>query len=41
MMRAIRFATQLDFIIEDASLEAITRNTDRIKLLLKSVLLLN
>ena len=33
MMRAIRFATQLNFTIEDASLEAITRNADRIKII--------
>ena len=31
MLRAIRFATQLDFIIEKDSLEAITRNAERIK----------
>ncbi|WP_299891628.1 HD domain-containing protein [uncultured Lacinutrix sp.] len=33
MMRAIRFATQLDFIIEKDSLDAITRNNDRIKII--------
>lgn len=35
MMRAIRFATQLDFIIEAESLNAITRNSDRIKIITK------
>ncbi|MGB6268759.1 MAG: HD domain-containing protein [Olleya sp.] len=35
MMRAIRFATQLDFIIEDESLNAITRNNERIKIITK------
>jgi len=35
MLRAIRFATQLDFIIEKESLEAITRNADRIKIISK------
>lgn len=35
MMRAIRFATQLDFRIEAASLEAITRNKERIKIISK------
>jgi len=35
MMRAIRFATQLDFKIESKSLEAITRNADRIKIISK------
>lgn len=35
MMRAIRFATQLDFIIEKDSLEAITRNKERIKIVSK------
>ncbi|QCE40284.1 CCA tRNA nucleotidyltransferase [Psychroserpens sp. NJDZ02] len=35
MMRAIRFATQLDFIIEEQSLNAITRNSDRIKIITK------
>ncbi len=33
MMRAIRFATQLNFKIESASLKAITRNKDRIKII--------
>ncbi|RMB59421.1 HD domain-containing protein [Dokdonia sinensis] len=33
MLRAIRFATQLDFIIERQSLEAITRNAERIKII--------
>jgi poly(A) polymerase len=32
MMRAIRFATQLDFLIENNTLDAITRNTKRIKI---------
>jgi len=32
MMRAIRFATQLDFTIEPNSLEAIARNKNRIKI---------
>lgn len=32
MMRAIRFASQLDFIIEENSLEAIRRNKERIKI---------
>lgn len=35
MLRAIRFATQLDFIIEKDSLDAITRNKDRIKIVSK------
>jgi len=35
MLRAIRFATQLDFIIEKESLEAITRNADRITIISK------
>ena len=35
MMRAIRFATQLNFIIEKDSLEAISRNKDRIKIITK------
>lgn len=35
MMRAIRFATQLDFKIDPVSLEAITRNADRIKIISK------
>ncbi|GAA4816797.1 CCA tRNA nucleotidyltransferase [Litoribaculum gwangyangense] len=33
MMRAIRFATQLDFIIEEQSLKAISKNSDRIKII--------
>ena len=33
MMRAIRFATQLGFIIEKESLDAITRNNKRIKII--------
>ena len=33
MMRAIRFATQLDFKIEKTSFEAITRNASRIKII--------
>ncbi|WP_411894643.1 CCA tRNA nucleotidyltransferase [Winogradskyella sp. A2] len=33
MMRAIRFATQLDFKIEGTSLNAITKNKDRIKII--------
>jgi len=33
MMRAIRFATQLGFTIEEASLNAITRNKERIKII--------
>ncbi|WP_347372846.1 HD domain-containing protein [Aequorivita sp. Q41] len=35
MLRAIRFATQLDFIIEQKSLDAITRNSKRIKIISK------
>jgi len=35
MMRAIRFATQLNFKIEDASLKAITDNKDRITIITK------
>ena len=35
MLRAIRFATQLGFKIEDASLNAITRNNERIKIITK------
>jgi len=35
MMRAIRFATQLGFTIETKSLEAISRNKDRIKIITK------
>src|SRR5690606_30602350 len=33
MLRAIRFATQLDFEIEKESLLAITRNSERIKII--------
>nr|WP_321248368.1 HD domain-containing protein [uncultured Psychroserpens sp.] len=33
MMRAIRFATQLNFTIEDESLKAISRNDERIKII--------
>lgn len=33
MMRAIRFATQLNFNIEKESLDAISRNSDRIKII--------
>ncbi len=33
MMRAIRFATQLDFQIEQKSLDAITKNSDRLKII--------
>ena len=35
MMRAIRFSTQLSFRIEDSTLEAITRNAERIKIISK------
>ncbi|WP_299679755.1 HD domain-containing protein [uncultured Dokdonia sp.] len=35
MMRAIRFATQLNFTIEKESLASITRNADRIKIITK------
>ncbi|WP_400072636.1 CCA tRNA nucleotidyltransferase [Zobellia russellii] len=35
MMRAIRFATQLNFTIEQASLQAITDNKERIKIISK------
>ncbi|MEL0643542.1 HD domain-containing protein [Olleya sp. Ti.3.14] len=35
MMRAIRFATQLDFIIEDESLNAITKNNQRLDIITK------
>ncbi|AXG70299.1 multifunctional CCA protein [Kordia sp. SMS9] len=35
MMRAVRFATQLHFTIDPVSLEAITRNADRIKIISK------
>jgi putative nucleotidyltransferase with HDIG domain len=33
MLRAIRFATQLNFTIEEKSLKAITKNNDRIKII--------
>ena len=35
MMRAIRFATQLNFEIEEYSLAAITKNSDRLKIITK------
>lgn len=35
MLRAIRFATQLDFRIEEKSLQAITRNNERLKIITK------
>jgi tRNA nucleotidyltransferase (CCA-adding enzyme) len=35
MLRAIRFATQLDFTIEKESLDAISRNADRIRIISK------
>jgi len=35
MMRAIRFATQLDYVIEKESLESIARNKERIKIISK------
>ena len=35
MMRAIRFATQLNFTIESKSLDAISKNRDRIKIITK------
>lgn len=35
MLRAIRFATQLNFSIEKESLQSITRNADRIKIISK------
>lgn len=35
MMRAIRFATQLDFRIEEESLNAISRNAERLKIVSK------
>jgi len=35
MLRAIRFATQLDFLIEHHSLKAITQNAERIKIISK------
>ncbi len=33
MMRAIRFATQLNFVIEEESLQAIARNKERLKII--------
>lgn len=33
MMRCVRFATQLKFFIEDETLEALTRNADRLKII--------
>lgn len=33
MMRCVRFATQLDFIIEEETFEALTRNKERIKII--------
>ena len=33
MMRAIRFATQLNFVIEDKTLQAIKDNAERIKII--------
>ncbi len=35
MMRAIRFATQLDYVIEEESLKSITRNKERITIISK------
>ena len=35
MLRAIRFATQLDFMIEQESIDSITRNADRIAIISK------
>jgi len=35
MMRAVRFATQLDFLIEEGSFDAIKRNAERIRILSK------
>ncbi|MFT5103355.1 MAG: poly(A) polymerase [Candidatus Latescibacterota bacterium] len=35
MLRAIRFATQLDFVIEKASLDAISKNAKRIEIISK------
>ena len=35
MMRAIRFATQLNFMIEEESLKAISKNRERIKIITK------
>ena len=33
MMRCVRFATQLKFFIEDETFDALTRNTDRLKII--------
>lgn len=33
MMRCVRFATQLNFFIEDETFEALTRNADRLKII--------
>lgn len=33
MMRCVRFATQLKFLIEDETFEALTRNADRLKII--------
>ncbi len=33
MMRCVRFATQLNFMIEDETFDALTRNADRIKII--------
>ena len=35
MLRAIRFASQLDFLIEEQSLAAITKNAERIDIISK------
>ncbi|WP_434035309.1 CCA tRNA nucleotidyltransferase [Formosa sp. 4Alg 33] len=35
MMRAVRFASQLNFVIEEKSLDAITRNSERLKIITK------
>ncbi|MFB9053019.1 CCA tRNA nucleotidyltransferase [Formosa undariae] len=35
MMRAVRFASQLDFVIEAKSLDAITRNSERLEIITK------
>ncbi|WP_410198313.1 CCA tRNA nucleotidyltransferase [Aequorivita ciconiae] len=35
MLRAIRFASQLNFVIEQQALDAITRNADRLKIISK------
>ena len=41
MLRAIRFATQLNFQIEEKSLQAIADNKERLKIILTNVLLRN